>query len=139
MIYLEREEVRDMTRLKKWAFVTPYGDYAEPLHARTYLVGEVYGHRNPKHYDGKKIYTSALKWFDGQRCQTLNTLYQLCDLDPKFMAWMAAHGHRLEDYIRWVAARRSTDSTMVVTLAVSEPHPSASRPGEPGQGNDARA
>jgi len=51
--------------------------YKAPEQRQPCLVGEVYGHPNPRHEDGKLVRTTAIQKTEGRWVQTRNTIYEL--------------------------------------------------------------
>ena len=80
-----------MPRIENWSVTDNSDGYKSPELIRKFLVGKVYGHSDPKQYDGKEIRTSYLVELDieGKTARTRNTEYELGELDPGYAAYLA--------------------------------------------------
>lgn len=75
-----------MTRLENWAIVSDADPYTPPEGVNYYLIGAVYGHTKPRHYDGKEIRTSRIVSVtaDGLIVTKSGSQYQLGQVDPQY-------------------------------------------------------
>jgi len=74
-------------KIENWGIVLRGGPYQAPEQFTTHLVGAVYGHPNPRHYDGKHIQTSAIVSGD-PATETVTTrsgsVYELGEVAPEY-------------------------------------------------------
>ena len=82
-----------MPRLENWKMVVhPYDadGYTAPEATRYCLRGIVYGHTNPRHFDGKEIRTSTIQEIDikNRMAITSNSVYELGTPDPEWLEWV---------------------------------------------------
>jgi len=87
-------ENRIMTILKNWSVQGSADPYLAPEAQTKHLVGEVYDHPDPRHYDGKNIQTSAVVEVDGMSIKTYSgTNYFLEDPHPDYLEYLKTIGY----------------------------------------------
>lgn len=89
-----------MPRLEKWSLIygEPSSPYQPPELWSKCIQGNVYGH--PRFKDGTFVTTSSIETLDvpNKKATTLNTDYELGEVDPAFLAWIEKKGYKLENY-----------------------------------------
>lgn len=77
-------------KIENWALVNNDDGFKAPEQIKYFIIGNVYGHPNPKHYDGKEIQTSTIVDLDIERkyVKTRNTEYELGDPKPEYQEWL---------------------------------------------------
>ena len=56
------------------------------------VVGNVYGHPNPRHHDGKRVVIGTVRAVDGRFVKTRRTTYRLGRVSRRYRAWMSKTG-----------------------------------------------
>ena len=74
-----------MPRLENWAIVTDASPYTAPELIYFCLVGNVFGHENPRHEDGKHVMTSRIMQVRGRKVTTYSGyVYELGEVSPEY-------------------------------------------------------
>lgn len=82
-----------MPRLENWSVVPGSSDpYMAPELQSICLFGEVYGHPNPRHHDGKIVRTSRVMDVSGKVVKTYSgSVYELGVVSPDYVEWMKSN------------------------------------------------
>ncbi len=82
-------------KLEQWsvsslwpAWVAPNGSLPDCSQIR--LSGAVYGY--DRFDDGERVSSSVILNVQGRRIETMNTIYMLGDIDPKYYEWCVEQG-----------------------------------------------
>lgn len=95
----DMKESKPIVSLDLW-----YVSYSESVDAFTapelyaqVLVGKVYGHPHPDHYDGKDVRTSEIisqgRLNEFSTVETKNTIYLLGTMEPGYKEWCDKNNH----------------------------------------------
>ena len=75
--------------MENWSTSLRGSPYDPPELMILTLVGQVYGHKEERHYDGKWIRTSEIVKVEGRTLTTgSGSVYHLGSIDPKFRRWL---------------------------------------------------
>ena len=66
--------------------------YASPEMRDILVIGEVYGHHNPRFHDGKTITIGTVKASEGRYLRTKRTTYKLGRVEPEYRKYLKSEG-----------------------------------------------
>lgn len=85
-------------RIEQWAVVEDADPYVAPEMRRRYLRGQVFGHPNPRHADGKTVTTSRIINVDGRRVKTNSgSTYVLGEPDPAYVEFCRSINQTMDE------------------------------------------
>lgn len=89
-----------MTRLENWKFSNYINWFQYPTEDRLQIIGNVYDYITDKFADGTEVRTSEVLTFNADNLivETLNTTYQLGQIDEDFKEFVEKNGFSLKDY-----------------------------------------
>lgn len=86
-------QLGDEIRIENWAVVRAWADYYQAPEVSPFQIsGQVYGHPNERHEDGKVCVTSIVKEVNGSIVTTQNNTYILGTPSPEFVNWCKENG-----------------------------------------------
>lgn len=89
MSYLKK--VTQKVRIECWSAMESTNDpFVAPELKNIRLRGRVFGH--PVKKDGDLVKTSYIQGVNGKLVYTMNTVYELGEVDPEFLKWMKMMG-----------------------------------------------
>lgn len=89
-----------MSRLENWKFSNYINWFQYPTEDRLQIIGNVYDYITDRFTDGTEVRTSEVLTFnvDDLIVETLNTTYQLGQIDEDFKEFVEKNGFSLKDY-----------------------------------------
>jgi len=91
-----------MTRLENWKFSNYINWFQYPTEDKLQLIGEIYDDATERFVDGTNIRTSEVLTFDciTMTAETLNTTYELGNIDQEFKEFIDFNCIFLQEYER---------------------------------------